>query len=300
MLKPTSLKTGNKVIIVATARKINSNNINLAIKLIESWGLIVELGKNLFKEENQFAGNDVDRISDFQEAIDNDEIKAIFCARGGYGTVRIIDNLNFDKFKTNPKWIIGYSDITVLHNHLNNMNITTLHATMPINFPTDLKDNIALQTMKSILFGEKIKYEIDNHCLNRNGTAEGIVVGGNLSVIYSLMGSNSQLDTINKILFIEDIDEYLYHIDRMMLCLKRAGMLKNLKALLVGAFTDMKDNTIPFGKTAEEIIYEAVAEYDYPICFNFPAGHIEENKAILYGNTYKIEVNKEFSLFENS
>ncbi len=300
MLKPTSLKTGNKVIIVATARKINSNNINLAIKLIESWGLIVELGKNLFKEENQFAGNDIDRISDFQDAIDNDEIKAIFCARGGYGTVRIIDNLNFDKFKTNPKWIIGYSDITVLHNHLNNMNIATLHATMPINFPADLKENIALQTMKSILFGEKIKYEIDNHCLNRNGTAEGIVVGGNLSVIYSLMGSNSQLDTNNRILFIEDIDEYLYHIDRMMLCLKRAGMLKNLKALLVGAFTDMKDNTIPFGKTAEEIIYEAVAEYDYPICFNFPAGHIEENKAILFGNTYKIEVNKELSIFENS
>ena len=300
MLKPTSLKTGNKVIIVATARKINLNNINLAIKLIESWGLIVELGKNLFKEENQFAGNDVDRISDFQDAIDNDEIKAVFCARGGYGTVRIIDNLNFDKFKTNPKWIIGYSDITVLHNHLNNMNIATLHATMPINFPADLKENIALQTMKSILFGEKIKYEIENHCLNRYGTAEGIVVGGNLSVIYSLMGSNSQLDTNNRILFIEDIDEYLYHIDRMMLCLKRAGMLKNLKALLVGAFTDMKDNTIHFGKTAEKIIYEAVAEYDYPICFNFPAGHIEENKAILFGNTYKIEVNKEFSLFENS
>lgn len=300
MLKPTSLKTGNKVIIVATARKINSNNINLAIKLIESWGLIVELGKNLFKEENQFAGNDIDRISDFQDAIDNDEIKAIFCARGGYGTVRIIDSLNFDKFKTNPKWIIGYSDITVLHNHLNNMNIATMHATMPINFPADLKENIALQTMKSILFGEKTKYEIDNHCLNRYGTAEGIVVGGNLSVIYSLMGSNSQLDTNNRILFIEDIDEYLYHIDRMMLCLKRAGMLKNLKALLVGAFTDMKDNTIPFGKTAEEIIYEAVAEYDYPICFNFPAGHIEENKAILFGNTYKIEVNKEFSLFGNS
>ena len=288
MEKPASLKKGDKVVILSTARRISKEEVTPAINLLNEWGLEVVLGDNLYEEDNQFSGTTEQRVSDFQNALDDNNIKAIICARGGYGTVKIIDELNFSKFIENPKWIVGYSDVTVLHNHINqNYNIQTLHATMPVNFTTNTKES--LKSLQNALFGVDLNYEFDAHLLNRNGNAEGILVGGNLSIIYSLIGTQSQLDTKGKILFLEDLDEYIYHIDRMMMNLKRAGMLKHLSGLVVGGMSDMNDNAIPYGKTAKEIILEAVQEYSYPVCFDFPAGHINNNKALIMGS--KIDLN---------
>jgi len=287
---PPYLKKGDTVAIVATARKISSEELQPAIDILKTWGLNVVLGKNIFCIDNQFAGTDAERTADTQWAIDDKNIKALFIARGGYGTTRIIDKLNFTKLCTNPKWIVGYSDITVLHQHLHqNCNIATIHATMPINFT---KNKDATESLRRALFGEKIEYTFPAHVLNKTGEASAELIGGNLSLIYSLCGSKSDTNTATKILFIEDVDEYLYHIDRMMLNLKRSGKLENLAAIVVGGMTDMKDNTIPFGKTAEEIIYDAVKEYNYPVCFNFPAGHIDKNMALVMGKQMKLEVRK--------
>ncbi|NTW33931.1 MAG: LD-carboxypeptidase, partial [Bacteroidetes bacterium] len=191
------------------------------------------------------------------------------------------------------KWIAGYSDATVLHSHINtNFGIETLHATMPLNFPPDGANNNALITLKNILFGEKPDYTVEAHPLNRSGLAEGILTGGNLSILYALSGTPSDIDTKGKILFIEDLDEYLYHIDRMMMQLKRSGKLESLAGLVVGGMTEMKDNTVPFGKTAYKIIAEAVKEYNYPVCYGFPAGHIEDNRALIMGRKVKLNITR--------
>lgn len=286
---PEYLKKGDTVIIVATARKILKNELEPAIKELKSWGLKVELSKNIYKSENQFAGSDKNRADDLQNAINHKKAKAIIVARGGYGTIRIMDKVNFKPLKKLPKWIVGYSDITALHSCLHNLGLQSLHATMPINF---FKNKEALQSLKVALFGNKLSYKIKPVALNRPGKASGQVIGGNLSLLYALSGCKEDLKTKNKILFIEDLDEYLYHIDRMMMQLKRSGKLKNLKALIVGGMTDMKDNKIPFGKTAEQIILEAVSEYKYPVCFNFPAGHIDRNLAIVFGKEASINITK--------
>ncbi len=286
MIIPTYLKKGDKIGIIATARKISEAELAPALKIIEEKGLIPMLGKNLLRGYHQFSGTDAERCEDLQNMLDDDSIKAIIVARGGYGTVRIIDSIDFTKFKQHPKWLVGYSDITVLHSHIHNtLGVATLHATMPINF---LQDAYATETLFKALFGEKLFYEFEAHPLNRKGSIEGQVVGGNLSLLYALCGSVSDISTNGKILFIEDLDEYLYHIDRMMINLKRSGKLSNLKALIVGGMSDMKDNTVPFGKTAEEIIAEHVAEYNYPVCFGFPAGHIKNNYALKLGADGKL------------
>ena len=286
---PPYLKKGDKVMIVSTARKISEAEMRPAIEVLSKWGLEVVLGENLFKEQNQFSGTTEQRTSDLQKALDDEIIKAVFCARGGYGTVQIIDELDFSKFIESPKWIEGYSDVTVLHNHINqNFNVQTLHATMPINFPTNTKES--LESLKSALFGSALNYEFESHQLNRKGEAEGVLVGGNLSIIYSLTGTKSQIETKGKILFLEDLDEYLYHVDRMMMNLKRAGMLKNLAALIIGGMPGMNDNVISFGKTAKEIIQDAVKEYNYPVCFDFPAGHIDDNRTLVMGENVKLLV----------
>jgi muramoyltetrapeptide carboxypeptidase len=293
MIIPTYLKKGDKIGIIATARKISETELAPALKIIEENGLIPVLGKNLFHSYHQFSGTDAERCADLQAMLDDNSIKAIIIARGGYGTVRIIDKIDFSNFKKNPKWIVGYSDITVLHAHINKMlGIATLHATMPINF---LQDTYATETLFKALFGEKLHYEFVAHKLNRKGNAEGELVGGNLSILYALSGSISDINTNDKILFIEDLDEYLYHIDRMMMNLKRSGKLSNLKALIVGGMSDMKDNTVPFGKTAEEIIAEHVEEYSYPVCFGFPAGHIKNNYALKMGAIAKLNIADECS-----
>jgi len=289
---PLYLKPGDSIALIATARKVSPEELLPSVQIIESWGLNVVTAPNLYKQENQFAGSDEERATDLQWALDNENIKAALCVRGGYGTVRIIDKLDFSKFGKQPKWIIGYSDVTVLHQHIHtNFNVATLHATMPINF---FKNEEATQSLRKALFGEQLNYEIKPHSLNREGNTEGELVGGNLSLIYALSGSKSDIETDGKILFIEDLDEYLYHVDRMMMNLKRSGKLSKLKGLVVGGMTDMKDNTIPFGKTAEEIIYDAVKEYNYPVCFDFPAGHIDRNLALVFGNKYSLSVSKNY------
>ena len=287
LIQPPVLKKGDKIAIVASARKISMQELQPAIAIFKSWGLEVVLSKNLFGSDNQFSGTDEERAADLQTALDDDSVKAIISARGGYGTIRIIDKLDFTKFKQHPKWVIGYSDITVLHSHIHNFGFETLHATMPINFSVNAD---AVETMRKVLFGEKFNYEVQAHALNRNGSVEAEVVGGNLSLLYALTGSASSIHTKGKILFIEDLDEYLYHVDRMMVSLKRYGKLSDLAGLIVGGMTDMKDNQIPFGKTAEEIVLDAVKEYNYPVCFNFSAGHLDKNLAIPLGRKMKLVV----------
>ena len=289
MEKPVRLKKGDKVVIISTARKISEKEIEPAVKVLESWGLVVVCGANLFNEAAQFSGSTIQRRLDLQNALDDKSVKAIICARGGYGTVKIIDELDFSKFIIQPKWIVGYSDVTVLHNHINqNFNIQTLHATMPINFTTNT--NESLESLKMAFFGEKVTYNFEQHKLNRKGEGKGEIVGGNLSIVYSLTGTESQIDTTGKILFLEDLDEYLYHVDRMLMNLDRAGILAGLSGLVVGGMSDMNDNAIPFGKTAKEIILEAVADYDYPVCFDFPAGHIADNRTIMMGSEAVLSV----------
>jgi len=290
MIFPEKLKIGDKIGIISPARKITFNELDPAIKTIESWELKVELGSNLFEVDNQFSGTIEQRSTDLQTMIDDDSIKAILCARGGYGTVQIIDNIDFSKLKNNPKWIVGYSDVTVLHSHLNKLGIASLHATMPINFKTNAKESLA--SLKNGLFGNENNILCGPHPFNKFGKVEAEVVGGNLSILYSLLGSNSDVDTDGKILFIEDLDEYLYHIDRMMMNLKRNGKFTKLKGLVVGGMSDMNDNTIPFGKTAEEIILEYIKEFDFPVCFNFPAGHLDDNRTLVFGKECILEINE--------
>ncbi len=286
---PEYLKPGDLVVIIATARKTTLEAIQPAINILLEWGLKVELGLNVFKAEHQFAGSDSQRAADLQWAINHKTAKAIIVTSGGYGTIRIIDQVNFKPLQKNPKWFIGYSDVTVMHNRLHNLKLASIHGTMAFQFA---KNKEATLTLKQLLFGKKIKYDIAIHKLNRPGIAEAEIVGGNLSILYAVSGSIDDIDTKNKILFIEDLDEYLYHIDRMMLQLKRSDKLKNLKGLIVGGMSQMKDNTVPFGKTAEEIILDAVKEYNYPVCFNFPAGHVENNRAIYFGKKAKFIVTK--------
>ncbi len=301
MLIPNFLKSGDTIAIVSTARKIAKNDVLRAIELFKGWELQVRTGKHLFCEHNQFAGNDRERAEDFQNMLDDSDVKAIICARGGYGTIKIMDFLNFEKFKKSPKWIIGYSDVTVLHSSLHQLfKIKSLHATMPLDFPkNDTSSHPSIETLKKALFGEKLLYRFSNHPLNKNGKVEGILTGGNLSILYSLRGTPFDINTDGKILFLEDIDEYLYHIDRMMMNLKLGGKLSRLKGLLIGGMTDMRDNQIPFGKTAEEIIYEAVKDYDYPVCFGVPAGHLQtNNQALILGGKIEITVADKYSQLE--
>ena len=294
MKRPRYLQPGDRVAIVAPARKISHTEMDAAVNLLRSWQLEVVLPDHLFDSDHQFAGSDATRAETLQQQLDDPDIGAIFCARGGYGTVRIIDHLDFNRFCQKPKWIVGYSDITVLHSHIHrHYGIETLHATMPINIPDDAVDRHypATDTLRQALFGGSLEYSCAPHPLNRTGTAQGELVGGNLSMLYSLCGSPSDISTRGKILFIEDLDEYLYHIDRMMMNLKRSGHLEGLAGLLVGQMSDMHDNTILFGRTAEEIVSDAVAEYGYPVSFNFPAGHNgTDNHALVLGRETHLTV----------
>lgn len=289
MQQPIFLRAGDKVTIISTARKISKEEIEGAKHILTAWGLNVSFGKNLFSENNQFAGSTEQRVEGLQNALDDERSKAVICARGGYGTVQLIDSIDFSAFIKIPKWLVGYSDVTVLHNHIQqNFAIESLHAIMPINFPKQ-KDDAATLSLKGALFGEAVRYdfiaeETTDCCL------EGELVGGNLSIIYSLTGTNSQIDTNNKLLFIEDLDEYLYHIDRIMMNLGRAGVLKNCKGVLVGGMSSMNDNTIPFGKSAEQIILENCKIYNVPVVFGIPAGHIKNNLALIMGRKTRVEV----------
>jgi len=290
MPTPKSLKNGDTVAIVATAKRLQPNEIDGAIQLIESWGLNVTTGTNLYDSHHQFAGTDKQRAHDLQNALNDDHIKAVIFARGGYGTARIIDKINWSAFAQNPKWLCGFSDLTVLHSHVHqNLGIETLHSSMPIFF----KDGVAnpgSNSLQNMLFGNEASLSWKHHNLNRTGKTQGQLIGGNLSVLYSIMGTSSQMDFKGKILFIEDLCENLYHLDRMMMQLKRAGHLSQLNGLIVGQFTDMEDNEISFGKTADKIILDAVSEYKYPVAFNAPIGHVENNQAVKHGALTELTV----------
>jgi len=290
MIRPNYLQKGDTVAIVSTARKVSKKELIPALVILKNWKLNVVIGTSIEAEEHQFAGNDNLRASDFQEMLDNHKIKAIWCARGGYGSIRMIDLLDFSNFKNNPKWIIGYSDVTVLHSHLHQLGFETLHAQMPVSIET--KTEACIQSLKSSLFGKNTNITIPYEVFNVMGNAKGVLVGGNLSMLYSLCGSSSSISTKGKILFIEDLDEYLYHIDRMLQNLKRNGMLDQLEGLIIGGMTKMNDNDIPFGQSAEEIILSICDDYNYPIVFNFPAGHIKDNRALILGRNAELIISK--------
>lgn len=292
MIRPAYLKKGDKIAIISTARKISIEELKTSIKTFESWGLEVILGPNLFKKQHQFAGSDEDRLSDLQWVLDSSEIKAAICARGGYGTTRFIDKLDFTKFKNNPKWICGFSDVTALIGSINAQGIQALHSTMPIFFDGKTTDK-SIESLKDSLFGNELNYLSQPSKLNKTGVASGKIIGGNLSILNNIIGTKSDFDWKGKILFIEDLDEYLYHIDRMMVHLDRFDKLKGLAGLIVGSMSDMHDNTIPFGKNVQEIILEHTAKYKYPICFDFPIGHEKENRAITCGAEVNLTINSD-------
>ena len=281
MITPSSLSSGSKIALVAPARKVAEDDIAFAVEYVRQRGFVPIYDERLFLSHNQFAGNDEQRASVLQYYLDADDIDAIMCVRGGYGTVRIIDRLDFDKFLQKPKWIVGYSDVTVLHAKMQSLGIESLHATMPINFQDNSKQ--ALDTLFDALCGKEIKYDLPQQTLDILSKMKGEVVGGNISVLYSLLGSDIFPDVEGKVLFLEDLDEYLYHIDRMMMAFQRAGIFDKIGGLIIGGLTKMHDNAIPFGMTAEKIISEKIKDKNIPTVFNFPAGHVNDNRAIILG-----------------
>lgn len=290
---PPYLKKGDTVAIVAPAGVLLNREsiINSAKELLMSWGLKVVYGKNIFCKANHFAGTDEERAKDFQEALDNSEIKAIWCARGGYGSVRIIDRLDFTAFKKNPKWMIGYSDITVFHNHVHNLGVETIHAMMASSLqdaPADIPYTIS--SFKKALFGEQLTYTIPSSNYNRVGEVEGQLVGGNLAILTSMLGSESQISTENKILFIEEIGEYAYAIDRMLQSLQRAKYFTNVKGIIVGNISRVTQNATSWGSTIEELILEAIPS-PIPVLFDFPAGHEPDNRALIMGREIQLTSN---------
>lgn len=291
------LKKGDTIAIVSPARAIEKEKVIPAIRFFEKHGLHVVLGDSVYNVQNQMAGTDEEKVADIQKFIDDKDIKAIVSTRGGYGCVRIIDHLNLEPLAKQKKWFVGYSDVTVFHSHIHqNFGTPTLHSTMPVNISNESspEEQLSNETMIAALFGEDICYDLPKNALNKEGNATGTLIGGNLSMLYSMCGSNSDVDTKGKILFIEDLDEYLYHVDRMMMNLKRTGKLDKLAGLIVGGMSDMNDNTIPFGHTAEEIILAHTQCYDYPIYFGFEAGHQKPNKALRFGMDAEIKDNQLF------
>ncbi len=292
LIQPPFLQKGDTVMIIAPAGIMKDTvKIENGIELLQEWGLTVKLGKHLFEQNFHFAGTDKQRLEDFQYAIDDPTVKAIWCARGGYGSVRIIDDIDFTKFKQHPKWLIGFSDITVFHNEIHKLGIETMHALMPITYKPDNKEQAKAQkSLKKALFGKKITYRIPDSDFNKEGEAIGQVIGGNLSILYSLLGSKSSINPDGKILFIEDIGEYVYHIDRMLINLKRNGYFDNCKGLIVGGISDIRENDTPFGKTTEEVVLDVVKEFDFPVSFDFPSGHIRDNRTLILGRTIILNV----------
>ena len=290
--QPPYLKKGDKIAIVCPAKKL-PKPIDYAIALLQSWDLEVLIGKSVYAESHQFAGTDELRAADIQQFLDDAEIKAIIAGRGGYGTIRIIDELDFTLFEKSPKWIIGFSDITVLLSHLfAHYETQSMHAQMPYTFDEATPES--LLSLRRAIFGEQQTYNYESLFNNRPGEGSGILIGGNLTLLCFLEGSTSEMDFDGKILFIEDVGEHEYSIDRMLRMLKRAGKLAKLKGLIVGAFNEISEEKIPYGQSADEVIWEIVKDYDYPVCFNFPSGHIDNNLTMVLGATVelKVETNK--------
>ncbi|MEO0507752.1 MAG: LD-carboxypeptidase [Bacteroidota bacterium] len=300
-VRPNSLKAGDTVAIVAPAGILKNRQASIqeATVVFSSWGLHVVLGKHLYAKDNHFAGTDEQRAEDFQKAMDDTSVKAIWCARGGYGTMRILDMLDYSNFKKNPKWIVGFSDITAIHGKLHQLCIQSVHGMMPTGVEGQKMQSEStiknLESLKKVLFGEALKYQVPSSFYNRMGKASGQLIGGNLSLLQACLQSDATLDTKDKILFIEEIGEYRYSIDRMLFSLKRAGYFKQLKGLIIGDISRIKVNTTPFGKSNEEIVLNVVKEYDFPVLFDFPAGHEKDNRALILGREVTLEVGEKES-----
>jgi len=295
MTTPPYLQPGDKVAVISTAKRTERHEIEEGLAQLKSWGLVPVIGDNAFKQDGFLAGTDEQRTADLQLMLDDESIKAIFFTRGGYGTLRIIDAIDFIKFKRNPKWLVGYSDITVLHSHVHNFGIQSLHAVMLQGVANSTAESS--ESIRKALFGERLTYEIPVNSNNRaiDSVIEGTVVGGNLSMLYSTIGSESDIDMTDKILFIEDIDEYLYHYDRMLVSLKRSEKFSNLKAVIVGDMIEIKDSTVPFGRTYEQITLE---HFNCAVYFNFPAGHSSDNCSLILGSTAMVTTIKGIVKFD--
>jgi muramoyltetrapeptide carboxypeptidase len=301
MTLPKYLKKNSTIGICAIAKSIDHDRILPTVKALQDAGFRVVIDATIGAVHHQFAGDDAMRAAYFQEMIDDDSIDAVLFARGGYGTVRVLDAIDFSKFKQNPKWLCGFSDLTYLHSHLQQkLGVASIHSLMCSTYAGSLVPNMPMQSLVNALLGKKNKYEWAASTFNKNGSINGQVVGGNLSILCALQGSKSMIETKDKLLFIEDLDEYLYHFDRMLHNLKRSNVLKGIKGLLVGSFTSIKDNEIPFGKCIKTLILEATQAYNYPVIFDMPTGHQDDNRAIKLGveasitfhqkqNTYSFE-----------
>ena len=288
---PEYLRKGDTIGVVCPSGYMPFENMETCLQVLEQWGFKVKKGKTLGTHFNYFSGTDEERLTDLQQMLDDGQVKAILCARGGYGLSRIIDKIDFTTFLKKPKWIIGYSDITILHSHLfNNYNIASLHSPMAAAFNNGGSETEYVQSLLNAISGKPSEYHCEVYKLNNPGVAAGELVGGNLCLLAHLIGSSSSIDTEGKILFIEDIGEYIYNIDRLMLQLQRAGKLYDLAGLIVGSFTDMKDTVIPFGASVYDMIYDKVKNFNYPVCFNFPVGHTQYNVALKHGIVHTLEV----------
>ena len=296
MITPPFLSTGDTIGIISPGAQIANEKIDNAIRILKKQGFTVKSGKYVLSRSNYFAGTDEQRTADFQNMLDDPEIKAMLCSRGGYGMVRIISKLDFTNFIKFPKWIIGFSDITVLHSYLNNfLKTASLHASMPIDFPDNPANDISFNSLINAITGGNMNCRFPYISLNKPGKTEGTLIGGNLSVLYSLRGTNFDFNPEGKILFLEDIGEYLYHLDRMLMNLKLGGVFEKLKGLINGEMNDMKDTTNSFANSAYDVINEIVKEYNFPVAYSFPAGHSKNNQAIILGKQITLDVNKNYS-----
>lgn len=292
MVTPPYLKPGDVIGLVSPSSFIDNEKFQTAVALLKRLGYKVKPGKHALDQYYQFAGKDSDRAADFQEMLDDPDVKMIYCMRGGYGLVRIIDRLNFERFLQYPKWIVGYSDITLIQTHLLTLyGIESIHGIMPFNFPECGTTCPAIDKLFTLLSGKNLAYRLPAHPLNTEGIGEGILIGGNLSILTSLMGSKSEPDTDGKILFLEEVNEKLYRLDRMMYTLKRSGKLDNLSGLIIGGLTEMTDSPEGFGQKPEEIVRDIIGNVNYPVCFGFPAGHISNNYPLIIGRWVKLEIN---------
>lgn len=303
LIQPPYLKAGDTVAIVAPSGILKSREgeIQQAVSLLKSWGLHAIVGKHVFNQADHFAGTDEERCEDFQNAMDDPSVSAIWCARGGYGTVRILDKLDYTQFRKHPKWVIGYSDITALHSQLHNEGFESLHALMCVSLTKDLSEiEDTVDTFKSALFGNPNNYQLEGSSYNKEGEVKGQLVGGNLTMLHTMLGSDTSIETSGKILFIEEIGEYKYHIDRMLQSLKRAGYFDNCKGLIVGDMSKLRKNTTLWGTSIEQLILDALSEYDFPIAFNMLAGHEPDNRALVLGKVIELVVEKEKSTLSYS
>lgn len=291
---PPYLKKGDTIGIICPAGAMPVERVSECIRILnEDWGFRTKVGKTVGTQFNYFSGTDDERLADLQQMLDDPEIDAILCGRGGYGVGRIIDRVDFTRFKKKPKWLIGFSDITVLHSHIyTNYSISTLHAPMAAAFLDEGYKNVFVQSLRHALTGEKISYTVPGHEFNRKGEANGPLVGGNLALLAHLVGTSSDLKTKGRILFIEDVGEYIYNVDRMFFQLRRSGKLDRLAGLIIGGFTEMKDTERPFGQTVYELVRDLVADFDYPVCYGFPVSHDTENYALKTGVEYRLKVGR--------